>query len=54
MMYNISLPEGGDRIQSPKRCVLKNKQAGDLDKVMMMMDNLQKHNICSKLKLFRF
>jgi hypothetical protein len=39
-------PEDGDRIQSPKRCVLKNKQDGVLDKDKMM-DNVQKHNICA-------
>jgi hypothetical protein len=40
------LPEDGDRIQSPKLCVLKNKQDGVLDKDKMM-DNVQKHNICT-------
>jgi hypothetical protein len=32
-------------MQSPKRCVLKNKQDGVLDKDKKM-DNVQKHNIC--------
>jgi hypothetical protein len=40
------LPEDGDRIQSPKRCILKYKQDGVLDK-NRTMDNVQKHNICS-------
>jgi hypothetical protein len=39
------LPEDGDRIQSPKRYVLKNKQRF-LDKEKTM-DNNQKHNICT-------
>jgi hypothetical protein len=34
----------GDRIQSPKRCVLKYKQDGALDKIRAMA-NVQKHNI---------
>jgi hypothetical protein len=40
------LPEDGDRIQSPKRYVLKNKQDGVLDK-NRTMENVQKHNICT-------
>jgi hypothetical protein len=40
------LPEEGDKIQSLKRCVLKNKQDGVLDKDRMT-DNVQKHNICT-------
>jgi hypothetical protein len=39
------LPEDGDRIQSPRRCVMKNKQDGVLDKDRTM-DNVQEHNIC--------
>jgi Zn-finger protein len=38
------LPEDGDRIQSPKRCVLKNKEDGVSD-IKRTMDNVQKHNI---------
>jgi hypothetical protein len=38
------LPEVGNRIHSPKRCVLKDKQDNVLDKGRMM-DNVQKHNI---------
>jgi hypothetical protein len=42
------LPEEGDRIQSPKRCVLKiNRTFLDKDKTM---DNVQKHNTCNNLK----
>jgi hypothetical protein len=44
------LPEGGDRIQSPKRCVLKYKEDGVLDK-NRTMDNVQKHNIFSNVPL---
>jgi hypothetical protein len=33
---------------SPKRCVLKNKQDGVLDKDRAM-DNNQKHNICTNV-----
>jgi hypothetical protein len=40
------LPEDGDRIQSPKRCVLKDKQDDVLDKDKRM-NNVQKHNICT-------
>jgi hypothetical protein len=40
------LPEDGDRIQFPKRCVLKEKQDDFLNKDKMM-DNVQKHNICT-------
>jgi hypothetical protein len=43
------LPEDGDRIHSPKRCVLKNKQAGVLDKDKMM-DNIQKQ-FCTNVPL---
>jgi hypothetical protein len=43
------LPEDGDRIQSPISCVLKCKQDGVLDK-NGMMDNVQKHNICTYLQ----
>jgi hypothetical protein len=39
------LPEDGDRIRSPKRCVLKNNQDGVLDQDKTM-DNVQEHNIC--------
>jgi hypothetical protein len=39
------LPEDGDRIQSPKRCVLKYKEDDVLDKDRRM-DNVQEHNIC--------
>jgi hypothetical protein len=45
-LTELVLPEDGDRIQSPKRCVLKNKQNGVLDKDKTM-DNAQKHNICT-------
>jgi hypothetical protein len=38
------LPEDGDRFQSPKRCVLKYKQDGVLNKDNKM-DNVQKRNI---------
>jgi hypothetical protein len=44
------LPEDGDRIPSPKRCVLKNTQDGVLDKDKTM-DNVQKHNICTNVLL---
>jgi hypothetical protein len=40
--------EDGDRVQSPKRCVLTYKHDFFLDK-NRMMDNLQKHNICTKV-----
>jgi hypothetical protein len=40
------LPEDEDRLQSLKRCVLKYKQDGVLDK-NRMMDNVQKHIICT-------
>jgi hypothetical protein len=40
-----------DRIQSPK-CVLKDKQKDVLDKDMMM-DNVQKRNICTNVQTFR-
>jgi hypothetical protein len=39
-----------ETIQSPKHCVLKNKQDGGLDKDKMM-DNVQKHNICTNVPL---
>jgi hypothetical protein len=42
------LPEDGDRIQSPKRCVLKYKQDGFLDKIRAM-DNAQGLNICTNV-----
>jgi hypothetical protein len=42
------LPEGGDRIQSPKRRVLKNKQDGVLDKDKTM-DNVKKHHISTNI-----
>jgi hypothetical protein len=45
------LPEDGDRIQSPKRCVLKHKQDEILDKDETM-DNVQKHNFCTNIYLF--
>jgi hypothetical protein len=35
-------------MQSPKRCVLKYKQGGGLDK-SRTMDNVQKHNICTNV-----
>jgi hypothetical protein len=38
------LPEDGDRIQSPKHCILKYKQDGVTDKNRKMY-NVQKHNI---------
>jgi hypothetical protein len=38
----LVFPEDGDRIQSPKRCVLKNKDR--------TMDNVQKHHICNYTK----
>jgi hypothetical protein len=38
------LPEDGDRIQSPKCCVLKINRMVILDK-NRMVDNVQKHNI---------
>jgi hypothetical protein len=44
------LPEDGDRIQSPKRCVLKYKQDGVLD-ADRTMDNVHKHNICINVPL---
>jgi hypothetical protein len=45
-MYHISelAQVPGDRVQSPKRCVLTNKQDSVLDKDKTM-DNVQKHNI---------
>jgi hypothetical protein len=39
-----------DRIQSPKRCVLKDKQGGVLDKDKTM-DSVQKRNICTNVPL---
>jgi hypothetical protein len=42
------LPEDGDRIQSPKRRVLKYKQEDVLDK-NRTTDNVQKHNICTNV-----
>jgi hypothetical protein len=42
------LPEEGDRIRFPKRCVLKNKQGGVFDK-NRTMDNVQEHNICTNV-----
>jgi hypothetical protein len=36
----------GDRIQSPKRCVLKYEQKCVLDQ-NRAVDNVQKHNICT-------
>jgi hypothetical protein len=42
------LPEDGDRIQSPKRCVLRHKQDDNLDKDETM-DNVQEHNNCTNL-----
>jgi hypothetical protein len=41
------LPEDGKRMQSPKRCILKYKQDGVLDK-NRRMDNVQNHNIVMK------
>jgi hypothetical protein len=41
-------PEDGERVQSPKRFFLKNKQVGVLDKYRTM-DNIQKHNICTNV-----
>jgi hypothetical protein len=41
-------PKDGNRIQSPKGCVLKNKQDGVLDKDKTM-DNVQKHSICTNV-----
>jgi hypothetical protein len=43
------LPEVGNRIQPPKRCVLKHKQKDILDKDKTM-DNVQERNICTKLR----
>jgi hypothetical protein len=40
------LPEDGDRIQSPKRYVLKEKQDDVLDKDKTM-DNVRKRSICT-------
>jgi hypothetical protein len=40
------LPEDGDRIQSPKRCDLKDKEDDILDEDKTM-DNVQKRNICT-------
>jgi hypothetical protein len=40
------LPDDGDRIQFPKRCVLKYKQDGVSDKDNTM-HNVQKYNICT-------
>jgi hypothetical protein len=45
------LPEDGDRTQSPKRCVLKNKQDGVLDKDRTM-DSVNKQNICPHYVIF--
>jgi hypothetical protein len=42
------LPEDGDRIQSPRRCVLKNKEDGVLDQDKTMA-NVQEHNICTNV-----
>jgi hypothetical protein len=42
----------GDRIQSPKRCVMKYKQYGVLDK-NMTMDDVQKHNIYTNVPLLQ-
>jgi hypothetical protein len=42
--HNVSESESGDRIRSPKRCVLKHKQDLFLDKDRMM-DDVRKHNI---------
>jgi hypothetical protein len=42
------LPEDGDRIQSPKRCALNDKQDEVLDKDETM-DNVQRRNICSRI-----
>jgi hypothetical protein len=42
------LPENGDRIQCPKRCVLKYKQDDVLDE-NRTMDNVQKYNICTNV-----
>jgi hypothetical protein len=39
-----------ETIQSPKRCVLKNKQDGVFNKDRAM-DNVQKHNICKNYTL---
>jgi hypothetical protein len=44
MVHNVSEPEDGDRIQSPKRCVLKEKQDDILNKDETL-DNVQKRNI---------
>jgi hypothetical protein len=49
-IFNFLL-EDGDRIQFPKRCVLKEKQ-GDVLYKDKMMDNIQKHNIWT-IKLSR-
>jgi hypothetical protein len=38
------LPEDGDKIQSPKHFILKNKQDSVLDEDRMM-ENVQKHDI---------
>jgi hypothetical protein len=46
------LPEDGDRIQSPKRCVLKDKHEGVLDKDKTM-DNVQKRHICKNKSPYR-
>jgi hypothetical protein len=40
--------EDGDRIQFPKRCVLKHKQDDILGKDEMT-DNVQERNICTNL-----
>jgi hypothetical protein len=45
-MNNVSetgLPDEGDRIQSPKRCVLNKKRT---------IDNVQKHNYYIKIFVF--
>jgi hypothetical protein len=45
------LPEDGDRIQFPKRCVFKEKRDGVLNKDKTM-GNVQKRNICRILSVF--
>jgi hypothetical protein len=49
--FKSVLPEDGEKIQSPKLCVLENIQDGVLDK-HRTMENVQKHNICTNEWVF--
>jgi hypothetical protein len=50
--FSRLLPEDGERIQSPKRCVLKYKQDGVLDK-SRTMDNVHKVSNCINVPSLR-